>query len=271
MFALVRSKIQNNRSYSKLAYISDIHLEVWKPKHKAIFKYGPNAKPEKIGGLLLAGDIGNPFHKNYKDFLQQCSQQFPNVFFISGNHEYHQKKGVDANEKIKEVVYEIERKTGKDNLYYLDNSKILINNYHLLLGTTLWCPHRNKAEYNFSVDWLEWQLHTIINPSEVDEHHLIKPKYVTVMSHYLPTKKLISEDYLRRFKNHKNFYSDLDRLIDRPVTHWICGHSHSVMTMDINGVFMGMNTFGYLPRLRRQQRIRRNNYEVELPLKYITY
>ena len=65
--------------------ISDIHLE-----------FGAIKKISKCADyLILAGDIGYPDQKLFKDFLSNTSKIFNKVFYVAGNHEYYQnwKKG----------------------------------------------------------------------------------------------------------------------------------------------------------------------------------
>ena len=40
----------------------------------------------------------------------------------------------------------------------------------------------------------------------------------------------------------ERYYSNLDYLIDYPIKNWYCGHSHCVLTKEINGVNMGINS-----------------------------
>ena len=55
---------------------------------------------------------------------------------------------------------------------------------------------------------------------------------------------MIEDFYIKKYKTHRNFYSNLEYLIDRPISHWICGHSHSVQTVIINNIEVHMNCFG---------------------------
>src|ERR1700761_2411214 len=118
----------------KLQYISDIHLE-----HRNTFPIIP-----PVGNYLaLLGDIGNPFKKNYIDFINYTSKNWDKIFLISGNHEYWQERYT-----ISEVDKEIENIVSKfDNVYFL-NKKSHYNNGYLFVGTTLWSKIYTKSSKN---------------------------------------------------------------------------------------------------------------------------
>lgn len=50
--------------------ISDCHLELLKDKTNVLPKITPQAP-----WLILTGDIGNPYKKNYTMFLEACSKR----------------------------------------------------------------------------------------------------------------------------------------------------------------------------------------------------
>jgi len=67
-------------------------------------------------------------------------------------------------------------------------------------------------------------------------------KNLIVMTHYLPTYKLI----LEQFQNNRNidrFATNLDYLIKPPVKYWLCGHTHCRYETKINGVNIGVNSY----------------------------
>jgi predicted phosphodiesterase len=39
--------------------------------------------------LVLAGDVGRPDRRGYRDFLHYCSQRWEKVFVVAGNHEFY--------------------------------------------------------------------------------------------------------------------------------------------------------------------------------------
>jgi len=82
-----------------IQYISDIHLELL---HIEEIKSRINKIIPVCPTLILAGDIGNPFHQGYKLFIQEMNNKFEKVFLVSGNHEYYGGKSIeetDTNQK----------------------------------------------------------------------------------------------------------------------------------------------------------------------------
>lgn len=210
----------------QLQYISDIHLE----HRMSIPKIPPRTKY-----LALLGDIGHPNKPLYPEFLKYCSTNWDKVFLLSGNHEYEQKKY-----SMQEIDQMIQEQVSKyNNVSYLNNQKNLIDN-HLILGTTLWSDnnelrpgHKVNELFNESVNWLKGNIKE--NPD----------KDIIVLSHYLPSYKLIIPKYYN-YKHSFQYASDLDHLIKNPVKAWLCGHSHCQLEKNINGVYCGINTLGYI-------------------------
>ena len=74
----------------KVRYFSDLHLEFIKPnKIEEFIRKIPSGINEIC---ILAGDIGNPYQTNYNIFMKFISNNFKKTFYITGNHEYYNKK-----------------------------------------------------------------------------------------------------------------------------------------------------------------------------------
>ena len=208
------------------AFISDIHLERWS---KNTYTY-PIFNAYKTRGLFLAGDIGWPSMPNYTRFLEYCAYEFPKVFLIAGNHEYDRYKVSDywiVEETIREIVAKIPNK----NVVFLQNEKYQLCENYTILGSTLWSDRVNTELHETSVAWLK---------NEIQRENKPKHQFI-VMTHYVPTQMLIEPHYVNNYKNHRNFYSNLEYLIKPPVAHWICGHSHSIQEKKCNSVSLHMN------------------------------
>ncbi len=219
----------------KFKYISDLHLERVKGNYFPKISNNSNANT-----LFIAGDLGNPFHKNYKSFLKYSSGNFDKIFLITGNHEYYHKdmkKVLDVDNKINDIVNDI------PNVSFLNRTCGEVDDY-MVLGTTLWADgfrhyenggklsNFGKFAYNRHKSDVRWLRNNIFNKN-------INKKLI-VMTHYLPTYQLI----LNKFRNHKNldrFATDLDYLIKPPVKYWICGHTHCQYETKINNVNFGIN------------------------------
>ncbi len=214
--------LRNSKHLFSLQYISDIHLE----KHSSF----PLIKP-KSNYLALLGDIGHPRKSLYNDFLKYCSINWNKVFLISGNHE-HYGSGMSTDTDINNIVFKY------NNVYYLNNSTFILDNY-LILGTTLWYKplgnERNFKEIDKKHD----------NSLTFLRNNLNSSKNIIVLSHYLPSYKLIVPKYHTAFYKplQYRYATDLEYMIKPPIKAWLCGHSHSQINMNINRVYCGINTF----------------------------
>lgn len=237
-----------------IQFASDLHLEFYKngnfPRLKQSAPY-----------LVLAGDIGYPFHRSYGEYLESLSPLYKKIFIISGNHEYYQntedkKTMMEVDQKIDEIVNSL------DNVEYLNNKSSIIEDNVKIIGTTLWSNIPKQKSYMFNygmsdyhsiytgdpsinittetttdihrqnVDWLETELKNSLDDK------------VVVVTHHLPSLEFISEQYKTHPLNNA-FYTKLDRLITKPVVAWIAGHTHQCKTFLYNDVQCGVNSRGY--------------------------
>ena len=230
-FLLLKSSID-------VQYLSDVHIDT-------------NDIPKIIQHsniLALCGDIGNPNHKNFEKFFRSVSEQFETVLFVPGNHDYdcgplYEEAKVNIN---KPIMLDIINKF--NNVILLDNSKCVLKNGTIVLGSTMWPSPilRHQSDYNDikiivhtkkyleDIAWIQNNL----------EYH--KKDDVLVLTHVPPTQKLIETKYLSKgifvtswFVNH------FDHIIGPPVVAWLSGHTHSVIQQKINGVICGVNAHGY--------------------------
>lgn len=220
----------------KLGYISDIHLE-----YRAKI---PIIRQNNLNYLALIGDIGNPFQKNYSEFLKNISGEFDKIFLISGNHEYWQDKY-----NYQEVNHQINNICSKfNNIYFLNNKIYKLNNYNIL-GTTLWSRISNNNNNMGDYKYISPENINILYNNSIKflENSMDKNKQNIILSHFLPSYKLIEAKYRVGYykKYHDNFASDLEYLFDPDIIkYWLCGHSHSILNMEINGIYCGINAPG---------------------------
>ena len=212
----------------RLQYVSDIHLErLCKiPELKQVGSY-----------LALIGDIGDPYKSNYTEFLTYTSYHYEHVFLVSGNHEYWTNKSISSTDNR---IYQITSKL--PNVTYLNNKFIQLGNYYVV-GSTLWTPASQPDGNDKAIKFL------------IDS--LTNNRQKIVLTHYIPSYSLNSDNYKQpRYKNALKYYcNELDNLIQKPIKHWLCGHSHCNIDMNINGVHCAINA---------------NHCKTRLTSKYIT-
>jgi predicted phosphodiesterase len=238
--------------------LSDLHIEFG--------KYFNISKTSDY--LLLAGDIGYPEKDDFEIIFNVFSKIYKKIFYVAGNHEYYQqwKKG-NKHKSIEEINEIISTKLSKfDNVYFLNNNYYDLELENIrILGTTLWFypENNNKAisDYyaipNFSDKYAltEWE-----KAREFISKNISNEKKNIVLTHHLPTYKLISQEYLEKY-NHINFYfaSNCEDLMCSDIKVWACGHSHGFMETDVNGVKCVLNAIGY-PKERFKLKSRLDYY-----------
>jgi len=75
----------------RIQYASDLHLEKY---GKNTIDYSRILKPV-APVLALAGNIGNPAQKNYRELFNYCSRGWDRVFFVAGNREFYNTRDCD--------------------------------------------------------------------------------------------------------------------------------------------------------------------------------
>ena len=250
----------------KIQYISDIHLETRNNK-KDFDKYLiPNAPY-----LALCGDIGYPHSQTFKDFMDYCSKNWLEVFYITGNHDYYNKiytrwkySSPYSMKQVEEYIEELFK--SYTNVHYLQKKRFDIpNTQYSILGCTLWVeiPIYKYVDAIHSlndVNYISIDGYQRLSPEDIDTLHEDHCKWLMrslesigslgrktiVLTHHLPTKLLISEEYINNSRNYL-FYTELPDYIYHPALQaWICGHSHSSKRILLkNNIELMMNCKGY--------------------------
>ena len=222
-----------------LQYISDIHLERLSSFPRI---------DQKSKNIALIGDIGDPFKNNYSDFLKFNSDHFERVFLVAGNHEYWRGSYNKVNDQIQNVTQKL------PNVEFLNNSCTTLNEF-TILGGVLWTPfvtssstlHNNNSPSVLHNKTVKFIVNSINDYQKLNNLHDYHQNNVIVLTHYLPSYKLITPNFCTNAWDHlhNKYASHLDHLIVSPVRAWLCGHSHCTLETTINGVFCAINSLGY--------------------------
>jgi predicted MPP superfamily phosphohydrolase len=135
----------------RIQYLSDIHLEHMRILNAEQLNPEQWVTPDPTADVLvLAGDIGWPDKPAYGLFLQWCSEHWPQVVVVAGNHEFYTTGGARIGpagaatggipiltryEKMN-LIRLISRSL--PNVHYLQEGKLEIRPGVWILGCTLW-------------------------------------------------------------------------------------------------------------------------------------
>lgn len=256
----------------RLYYISDVHLEMrpdkWGKKPLII----PQPFDENVDGtnfLALCGDIGCPFHPNYRGFLDVHSKLFKHIFVTAGNHEYytsdkHQYTKREMDEKILQVV------SSFDNITYIQSTAFDIDDDFTVIGCTLWTEVNEECQYSmndYNRIYMDDETNTTsplysrasvlkvlrrrLRYMDVLQQHGLDYEWLEnqikgtvsrkliVMTHHAPSMKMLRDE------PHVGYGTDCEILFRDPVYCWISGHTHECKDIEINGIRSLSNCFGY--------------------------
>jgi len=212
-----------------IQYCSDLHLEF--PENSTFIKANPIVPKGEV--LILAGDI-IPFHSLGKAdwFFDRVSNDFEQVYWIPGNHEYYHSDVNDWKGTFQKYI--------RDNVMLLNNTAIDLDGVKLVFST-LWSK---ISEQN------KWQIRELVNdfrlikesghPLSVDQFNRmheeaktfmasrfnIKDRPTVVVTHHVPTFMKYPTEYAGSLIN-EAFVTELDEMIiSSQVDYWIYGHHH---------------------------------------------
>ena len=262
----------------KIALCSDLHLE---------FEDINLSNTENAEVLILSGDImlaadlhshpptvTSPYApyvelskrqktaQRFRDFLSRISNEFPNVVYVAGNHEFYHGKWNASLDHLREEC------TRYPNINFLERDIKVINEVSFI-GATLWTDcNRNDRLTVLTLNGMMNDYRVIRNDehgysrlhpdSTIQRHHQtigylksvladLKDKKVVFVGHHGPSAKSTHPKY--QYETHMNggYRSDLDEFImDHPqITLWTHGHMHDPFDYMIGSTRVVCNPRGY--------------------------
>ena len=250
----------------RIRQMSDLHLE-----------FEPTFRPYNLGTadiLMLNGDIcmaaylnkspDSPYYERgqaFLDFFEFCSNEYENVLYIPGNHEYYRGYIDTADDIIRESLSVF------PNIHFMNNQSWEKDGI-TFLGATLWTNvnHNNPIteQYLMSgmndfriVNWKKDSYGGRFRPSDAAAFHRRTLKYfdeasagldnVVIMSHHAPSFKSVHPKYHNDTQMNYGYFSDLDDFIlDRPqIKLWTHGHMHDCFDYMVGDTRIVCNPRGY--------------------------
>ena len=240
----------------KIALASDIHLEFGEISLE-------NDKNADV--LILSGDIcvASKFRDKDRKFFRQCSERFPKVIYIMGNHEHYNGNFVLSENLLREELEDFE------NIHLLEKQSIDIGDY-TFVGATIWTDmnkndpntlwHVNRVMNDFRIIAHPDGFYERLTPEIVQEVHIDTMEYIqsvvdanpngkfVVVGHHAPSKQSIKPRYKGDHLTNGAYSSDLSEFIlDRPqIKVWTHGHTHEVFDYMIGTTRVLCNPRGYI-------------------------
>ena len=246
---------------TKVQYASDLHLDHLAPNIEFKSLVTPAAPI-----LILAGDIASVWTNVYGKFLHWCSVNWQHVILIAGNHEYfchrdHPRSRQETEQYIKNLC------RFHHNVHFLQAGQtyVIPNKNLVFIGATLYSNISKDihdevlVKGDFTKTFIERDnILCRTHPSDhVNAHKRHKQALAdairavprnfkaVVVTHYLPTLKLLEPEY--QDDHWRSCYASNDEDLFRPpVSVWICGHGHrSTYILAKHNILVAMNARGY--------------------------
>ena len=276
----------------KIALVSDVHLEFG----DLDFENDSGADVLILGGdICIANDMaqrdpyntmGEQYRSNrFHAFFQRCSDRFPHVIFIVGNHEHYHGDFAKTVPHFKDVLGYL------PNLHILEKETFVLDDI-TFIGGTLWTDMNkrdNRTLHDISRMMNDFRCVDNTNKIEdgrgwpgrftttdaandhdamvafIDQTIAANPagKYV-VVGHHSPSRLSTHPKYQDQFIMNGGYSSELDDFIqDRPqIKLWTHGHTHEDFDYMIAGCRILCNPRGYINYEERADTWRLKTVEV---------
>lgn len=260
----------------KIKLVSDLHLE---------FSDVDINNDQKCDTLILSGDImlaGSlkdfPADYDYKtivssrqvqalrfrNFLRYCCEDFQNVIYVAGNHEFYHSKFYETLDVLRDEC------AVHQNLHFLEDKSVTIDNI-IFVGATLWTDCNNvdpltmyqltKLMNDFQLIRNERAGYRKLSSEDIVKRHrkslefisnvaanAPKDKKIVVVGHHAPSHQSIHKVYKDDYVMNGGYSSNLDNFIlDNPnIVLWTHGHVHHCFDYMIGTTRVVCNPRGYV-------------------------
>lgn len=239
----------------RLRLLSDLHSEhwgsaarLWSHLESRLGYFRQDIRPRDV--MCLCGDIGHPSDPKLEQLLGKFTARWPRTLFVPGNHEFYDLKfRFDRESALKQLRAVCDR-TG---VKLLDRERVDLDGVSFF-GCTLWsaasqldfwmlhdgyCVFRTHEEYLAAHArdrlWLDAELAADHGPGER-----------VVLTHHLPTPKLIHQRYHYRGAPQTAFMTPLDELVAQSSARfWFSGHTHESMQARVGQTLCAVSPLGY--------------------------
>lgn len=269
----------------KVALCSDLHLEFG----DLDIQNTENADVLVLAGdIMLAGDLHdfaddevNPAWgavipgraekaRQYRDFLRRCSERFPHVLFVAGNHEFYNFRWDQTLDLLKTECSKF------DNVHFMENDTFVLDGV-TFIGATLWTDlnrsdpltiyHVGSMMNDYRTIRVESRHYSRLTPYDTLARHRHTLDYIRhvidnraddrffVITHMAPSKLSTHPRYANDILMNGGYSSDLSEfIVDRPqIAAWVHGHTHHNFDYVVGSTRIVANPRGYVGYERGSQ------------------
>jgi len=261
----------------KIAVCSDLHLEfgdldLANDEHADVLVLGGDIfiatelsefACDTSAAIIPATDSVRERGQRYVDFVTRCSERFPHVILIMGNHEHYHGDFAQSARIIRDTFGHL------DNVYFMDKEWRIIDGV-VFYGGTLWTNMNGEDpltmhnirmsmnDYNCVKNTSEEGKKVFMPQDSVDDHRqflqklddtlALHPKLpVVVVGHHAPSRASTHPRYRTEFVVNGAYSSNLDEFIldRRQIRLWTHGHTHEDFDYMIGTTRIVCNPRGY--------------------------
>ncbi len=222
--------------------VSDLHLEFHADGGQELVR-GLDA--DGVDVLVVAGDLG--IVGDLARGLRGLCQQYPEVVYVVGNHEYYHSRPARVHQVLQELQEAV------DNLHWLQHSCAVIHGVRFA-GTPLWFPELADSgplehllnDFNLIRGFKPWVYEQNRRAVAFLEEEVGRAD--VVVTHHMPSPRCVQPQYAGSPLN-QFFVCDVEALVwEGGATLWACGHTHSSLDLTIGQTRVVCNPFGYVPQ-----------------------
>lgn len=239
----------------KLRIVSDLHLHSTNDLNYSL----PKLPTDDTTTLIIAGDLSNGFSDIQISWLKNQSNQFQNVIYVLGNHEYYNN---DIATLVSKLDFEFK---AYDNIHVLNGMKQIDD--VLFIGCTLWTNFFEGDENLMEIAHVFMSDYRYIKYNNrefkpIDSYYLFKNDLdgikhgldhaklnnlkPVVITHHAPSFKSVHPRFFNSEVN-SAFYSNLDNFIENSdIKLWIHGHMHNTSDYNIGNTRIICNPKGHV-------------------------
>lgn len=199
----------------------------------------------------------------FRNFLKYCSEDFPHVIYVAGNHEFYHGKFYGGIDTLREECSQF------PNIHFLENSSFAIDNV-IFVGGTLWtdCNKQDgltlwslpKRMNDFKIIKNDQHSYRKLTAEDTVKRHKKTLEYIetvvsnappdkklVVVGHHAPSIKSIHPRYLEDSVMNGGYYSNLEEFILKypQINLWTHGHVHNTNDYTIGTTRVICNPRGY--------------------------